>query len=142
MDYHAGQFAFIKVQAPGMREPHAFTIASSPQSGRLRFVISELGDWTHRLRKMDLVGLMVTVEGRRLGARDVETEDFDIRQGFGPDRSRDIDDAVRSSALSGAPARRIVALDVGPIARSSRAGAWHRRALGVPPGWVRVVRPR
>lgn len=219
LDYHAGQFAFIKIQAPGMREPHAFTIASSPQSGRLRFVIRELGDWSHRLRELDLVGLTVRVEGpygqfaptrsaaeqtvwvaggvgitpflaaldglepvpeanrphlfyavrsrggasaietleaaeadglltltvcesgvgdrltkerfrsafpdglagahaamcgpaglvssladvaRSLGARDVEVEDFDIRQGFGPDLSRDIDDAVRSIALSGA----------------------------------------
>lgn len=211
--YRAGQFAFIKVQARGMSEPHAFTIASSPLSGRLRFVIRELGDWTHRLREMELVGVAVIVEGRygefkptpataaqtvwvaggvritpflaaldglesapeatrphlfyavrsrenasaietleeaeadgrlsltvcesgsgdqltkerfwsafpdglngahaamcgpaglvssladvarSLGAADVETEDFDIRQGFGPDLSRDIDDGVRA----------------------------------------------
>ncbi len=60
--YEPGQFAFVKVQAPGLREPHAFTIASAPTS-RLRFVIRELGDWTARLRERELVGTDVIVEG-------------------------------------------------------------------------------
>ena len=63
LQYHAGQFAFIKVQAPGMSEPHALTIASAPESGHLRFFIRDLGDWTSRLRTMDLVGTDVIVEG-------------------------------------------------------------------------------
>jgi predicted ferric reductase len=219
--YRAGQFAFVKVQAPGMREPHAFTIASSPDRGRPRFVIRELGDWTRKLRAMDLVGTEVIVEGPygefaptdphaertvwiaggvgitpflaaldgldpqpearrpqlfyavrsatgasaietlrqadrdgrltlfvhasdegnrltpdalraanpaglagahvamcgpssligdmaaaalRLGAVEVETEDFDIRQGFGPDLSLDVEDAIRSLVRPSAPA--------------------------------------
>jgi predicted ferric reductase len=215
--HRAGQFAFVKVQARGMSEPHAFTIASSPANPNLRFVIRRLGDWTRRLRELELVGTEVIVEGpygefepladhgapvwiaggvgitpflaaldglqpvedpdarphlfyavrsrgdasaiatledavahgrltltvcasdvgerltperfsdafphglqcvhvamcgpgglvssmaseaRRLGASDVETEDFDIRQGFGPDLSDDIDRAVASVVAS------------------------------------------
>ncbi len=63
LEHHAGQFAFIKIQAPGLREPHAFTIASSPESQRLRFVVRELGDWTRALLQTDLVGTDVVVEG-------------------------------------------------------------------------------
>ncbi len=61
--HDAGQFAFVKIQARGMSEPHAFTIASSPTNPNLRFVIRELGDWTRRLREMDLEGTEVLVEG-------------------------------------------------------------------------------
>ncbi len=62
--HEAGQFAFLKLQASGMKEPHAFTIASSPESGVLRFHIRELGDWSAKLRRMDdLVGSDVIVEG-------------------------------------------------------------------------------
>ena len=62
--HRPGQFVFLKLQAPGMREPHPFTIASSPDSGVLRFHIRELGDWSSRLRRMDdLVGTDVVVEG-------------------------------------------------------------------------------
>ena len=62
--HRAGQFAFVKLQSRGMREPHAFTIASSPESGVLRFHIRELGDWSAKLRRMDdLVGTDVIVEG-------------------------------------------------------------------------------
>jgi predicted ferric reductase len=45
-----------------------------------------------------LVSLIET-EARRLGAARVEREDFDIRQGFGPDLSREIDKLT--SALPG-----------------------------------------
>ncbi len=41
-----------------------------------------------------LVKDMASASNER-GARSVETEDFDIRQGFGPDRSREIDAATR-----------------------------------------------
>ena len=34
---------------------------------------------------------LIETEARRLGAARVEREDFDIRQGFGPDLSREID---------------------------------------------------
>lgn len=63
MPHRAGQFAFIKVQHEGLREPHAFTIASSPESPNLRFAIRELGDWTRAMRQVDLVGGDVIVEG-------------------------------------------------------------------------------
>ena len=63
INFRAGQFAVVKVQAPGLREPHIFTIASSPGDGQLRFFIRDLGDWTRRLFEADLVGVPVIVEG-------------------------------------------------------------------------------
>jgi len=63
LKYRAGQFAFIKIDYPGLREPHAFTFASSPHRHNLRFVIRELGDWTRAMREADLDGASVTVEG-------------------------------------------------------------------------------
>ena len=61
--HHAGQFAVLKIQEPGLREPHIFTIASHPDSPTLRFFIRDLGDWTGRLQHRDLLGAKVTVEG-------------------------------------------------------------------------------
>ncbi len=58
-----GQFAFVKVQVPGLREPHPFTIASPPASSELRFLIRSLGDWSSRLGTADLLGADVIVEG-------------------------------------------------------------------------------
>lgn len=63
MSHEAGQFAVIKVQRTGLREPHIFTIASPPDDPGLRFFIRDLGDWTHRLQAEDLVGAEVFVEG-------------------------------------------------------------------------------
>jgi len=63
MKYQPGQFAFVKIDHPGLREPHAFTFASSPRSRNLRFVIRELGDWTRAIGKQDLTGAGVAVEG-------------------------------------------------------------------------------
>lgn len=65
LDYRAGQFAVLKVQEPGLREPHVFTIASSPSDGELRFFIRDLGDWTGEMlaRGEDLLGSTVIVEG-------------------------------------------------------------------------------
>jgi len=59
----AGQFAFVKLQLPGLREPHPFTVASAPDEDHLRFFVRDLGDWTARLRQRDLVGALVRVEG-------------------------------------------------------------------------------
>ncbi len=61
--YRAGQFAVLKIQRPGLREPHVFTIASAPSSGVLRFYIRDLGDWTARIQDADLKGAAVIVEG-------------------------------------------------------------------------------
>jgi predicted ferric reductase len=63
LSYRAGQFAFLTVKVPGLREPHPFTIASSPDEGLLRFVIRDLGDWTHRLMTTLSVGDRIDVEG-------------------------------------------------------------------------------
>ena len=60
--HRVGQFAFIKIQLPGLREPHAFTIASAPDDAELRFFIRNLGDWTQRVQAVDLVGAQVFVE--------------------------------------------------------------------------------
>lgn len=61
--HRSGQFAFLTVKVSGMREPHPFTIASAPDEERLRFVIRDLGDWTHRLLASLSVGDRVEVEG-------------------------------------------------------------------------------
>jgi predicted ferric reductase len=58
-----GQFVFLKLDVPGMSEPHPFTIASSPDNPNLEFFIRHLGDWTDRLPETDLVGSRVLVEG-------------------------------------------------------------------------------
>lgn len=59
----AGQFAIVKMQLPGLREPHAFTIASGPHESHLRFFVRDLGDWTAAMQQHDLVGASVLVEG-------------------------------------------------------------------------------
>lgn len=61
--FRAGQFAFVKVHAPGLPEPHPFTIASAPSEPVLRFYIRELGDWTAHLPEQLVAGTEVTVEG-------------------------------------------------------------------------------
>lgn len=58
-----GQFAIVKLQLPGLHEPHAFTIASAPQEEHLRFFVRDLGDWTAEMQQRDLVGALVRVEG-------------------------------------------------------------------------------
>lgn len=61
--HRPGQFAFLKFDLPGLREPHPFTIASAPGEPVLRFVIRDLGDWTSRLVHRVRTGDAVTVEG-------------------------------------------------------------------------------
>ena len=63
MKYQLGQFAFLKAKVPGLREPHPFTIASSPNEQCLRFVIRDLGDWTHRLMTSLAINDRVVLEG-------------------------------------------------------------------------------
>ena len=63
LKYELGQFAFLKVKLPGLREPHPFTIASSPDEQCLRFVIRDLGDWTHRLTTSLAINDRIVVEG-------------------------------------------------------------------------------
>ncbi len=75
LNQHAGQFAFMKLDVPGMSEPHPFTIASSPNNDNLEFYIRHLGDWSAKLPDTDLVGASAHVEGpygmfEPLGGRD------------------------------------------------------------------------
>ncbi len=63
MTQHAGQFAFVKLDIPGMSEPHPFTIASPPDNDRLEFYIKHLGDWSAKLPDTDLVGCAAHIEG-------------------------------------------------------------------------------
>jgi predicted ferric reductase len=63
LKYQLGQFAFLKVKVPGLSEPHPFTIASSPDEPCLRFVIRDLGDWTHRLTTSLAINDRIVVEG-------------------------------------------------------------------------------
>ena len=52
----------MKVQKPGLSEPHIFTIASGPDEPALRFFIRDLGDWTTKMQTADLRATVV-VEG-------------------------------------------------------------------------------
>ena len=61
--HEAGQFAVLKLDAPGLREPHVFTIASTPDSAALRFFIRDLGDWSAQLANTALLGTRCRVEG-------------------------------------------------------------------------------
>ena len=48
--FKAGQFAFVSF--PGdkvLKEPHPFTVSSSPREGDIRFAIKASGDWTRHL---------------------------------------------------------------------------------------------
>lgn len=61
--HKVGQFATLKLQLPGLSEPHTFTIASAPEEENLRFYIRDLGDWTAKIQAADLDGAEVFVEG-------------------------------------------------------------------------------
>lgn len=63
LDAAPGQFAFVRFNAPGLREPHPFTIASCPGNDVVRFHIRDLGDWTSRLGRELTVGTTARLEG-------------------------------------------------------------------------------
>lgn len=50
IQFNAGQFAFLSIHEPGLREPHPFTIASAggPEQS-VQFLIRAVGDYTERL---------------------------------------------------------------------------------------------
>ena len=58
-----GQFGFFRVNKPGLREPHPFTIAGIEDDGSVRFAIKPLGDYTKALRETVAVGDALTLEG-------------------------------------------------------------------------------
>ena len=64
INFHAGQFAFISIDKPGLTEPHPFTIGSAPNaSGTLRLSIKSLGDYTENLGNKLNVGNNVKIQG-------------------------------------------------------------------------------
>ena len=63
-EFTPGQFAFVEIDAPGLREAHPFSITSGAREGQLRFTVKERGDYTRRLRDHPpLLGARVRVEG-------------------------------------------------------------------------------
>ena len=58
-----GQFGFLRVMKPGLREPHPFTIAGIEADGIVRFAIKPLGDYTQALRDGVAVGDRLKLEG-------------------------------------------------------------------------------
>ena len=62
--FEPGQFAFLLMKEDGLREPHPFTIASSPSAdGRVDFVIRALGDYTRTLVDRCTVGMHADIYG-------------------------------------------------------------------------------
>ncbi|MBW8368938.1 MAG: ferredoxin reductase family protein [Arenimonas sp.] len=62
LGFKAGQFAFISIGEPGLREPHPFTIASAGEPGEpVQFVIRALGDYTGTLVAKAAVGMLAEV---------------------------------------------------------------------------------
>ena len=60
--HRAGQFAFLRFQAPASREIHPFTISKAPDDDRsLRFTIKSLGDYTGSLGSSIEQGLRASV---------------------------------------------------------------------------------
>lgn len=50
--HRAGQFAFVRFDAPGLGETHPFTISKAPDAQRgLRFTVKALGDFTDELKR-------------------------------------------------------------------------------------------
>lgn len=64
LKHHAGQFAFIQFDQPGLSEVHPYTISQAPQESReLRFTIKCLGDHTRKLHRLLKEGTRVKVTG-------------------------------------------------------------------------------
>lgn len=64
ISYSPGQFAYIYFKANRkLREPHPFTISSSPDDKNLRFSIKSSGDWTNFLVNNLEVGAKAAVHG-------------------------------------------------------------------------------
>lgn len=62
IEYRAGQFAFVSFSAPGLHEPHPFTIANAGTRGEpVQFVIRALGDYTQRLVREVSIGMTAEV---------------------------------------------------------------------------------
>jgi predicted ferric reductase len=51
VDFKAGQFVYVYFKCRHLREPHPFTVSSSPQDDTLRLTVKASGDWTRYLVK-------------------------------------------------------------------------------------------
>ena len=72
--FTAGQFAFVSFPgARGLREPHPFTVCSSPGEDSLRFAIKGSGDWTRRLNAGLEPGVRARVDGGYYGRFNYKT---------------------------------------------------------------------
>jgi len=59
IDFEPGQFGFLRLKAEGLWEPHPFTIAGGErESGRVHFLIRDLGDYTRRLVRETAPGMV------------------------------------------------------------------------------------
>lgn len=63
LEFRSGQFVFVKFKVRGLREPHPFTVASSPRDEVLRLVIKASGDFTRDLYESLESGHRARVEG-------------------------------------------------------------------------------
>lgn len=61
--HRAGQFAFLKFRAKGLKEAHPFTISSGPQEEQIQFCIKAVGDFTRNLHSNLKVGVEARIEG-------------------------------------------------------------------------------
>lgn len=64
VDFTPGQFAFLRIDADGLREPHPFTaITGGGEQVPIRFAIRALGDYTRQLAQTATPGMEADVYG-------------------------------------------------------------------------------
>lgn len=64
MPFVPGQFGYLRfTHQPIGGEPHPFSMASAPTAPQLRFVIKDLGDYTHQIGGEVRLGAQAVVEG-------------------------------------------------------------------------------
>lgn len=63
LEHRSGQFVFVKFKGRHFREPHPFTVASSPKDESLRLAIKASGDFTRHLYENLGSGRRARVEG-------------------------------------------------------------------------------
>jgi len=63
LNHRAGQFAFLKFDAPGLKEAHPFSISSSEDDTHIQFCIKAVGDFTKQLPQQIKVGSKAIIEG-------------------------------------------------------------------------------
>jgi predicted ferric reductase len=63
VDFVAGQFAMVYLEAKDGWHRHPFTISSAPDEGVVRFTVKALGDYTSRLRELIEPGMPAVIGG-------------------------------------------------------------------------------